>query len=216
MNRAVRQTASWLGISAGLAAVEHGYFELLQGSARPEGLFIASIGPPCQPELTWNSCEPALTIIPHFGLTGVLAIFLGLVATVWSIFFVQRRHGGLVLIALSFALLLFGGGIFPPLIGTIAGITGTRIHKPLTWWRAHSGGGFSRLLAKLYPWSLIGYLVMVLGQWVVGYFFNEFLMTVMIGNVLLFMSLLVIAVIGSFARDARMPQRTAVQLQRKV
>jgi hypothetical protein len=45
MNRAVRLTASLLGLSAGIAGVEHGYYELLQGSARPKGLFIASIGP---------------------------------------------------------------------------------------------------------------------------------------------------------------------------
>ena len=203
MNKAVRMTASLLGISAGIAGVEHGYFEFLQGRARPEGLFIASIGPPCQPELIWNNCEPALTIIPHFGVTGVLAIILGLVTIICSAFFVQRKHGGLVLILLSIGLLLFGGGLFPPLIGTIAGISGTRIDKPLTWWCAHSAGAFSRLLAKLYPWALIAYLVLVFGQFITGHFFNEFLMAVMSINVLLIMGLLLISVFSAFAHDAQ-------------
>ena len=58
MNKAIRVTASLLGISAGIAGLVHGFYEILQGSTRPEGLFIASIGPPCQPELIWNNCEP--------------------------------------------------------------------------------------------------------------------------------------------------------------
>jgi hypothetical protein len=202
MNRAVRLTASLLGLSAGIASLEHGIFEVLQGSAQPEGLFIASIGPPCQPEQTWNSCEPALTIIPHFGITGVLAIIIGLLVIFWSLFFVQRRRGGLVLILLSIGMLLFGGGIFPPVIGILAGMTAARIHNPLRWWRAHAGGAFVHILAMLHPWALVGYLVMVLGQWVVGYFYNEFLMSVMAFNVIIFMSLLLIAIFSAFAHDA--------------
>jgi hypothetical protein len=72
MNKAVCTTASLLGISAGIAGLEHGYFELLQGHTRPDGLFIAYIGPPCQPELIWNNCEPALTIIPGLFLQRIL------------------------------------------------------------------------------------------------------------------------------------------------
>ena len=203
MNKAVRLTASLLGISAGIAGVEHGYFEVLQGSARPEGLFIESIGSPCQPELIWNNCEPALTIIPHFGVTGILAIILGLITIVWSAFFVQQQYGGLVLILLSIGLLLFGGGLFPPLIGIIAGLTGTRIDKPLTWWRAHSAGWLSRLLAKLHPWTLIAYLVLVFGQFITGHFFNEFLMAIMGINVLFIMGLLLLSVFSAFAHDAQ-------------
>jgi hypothetical protein len=210
MNKGVRLTASLLGLSAGIAGFEHGYFEVLQGRARPEGLFIFSMGPPCQPDLIWNRCEPALTIIPDFFVTGILAIIFGILTIIWSVFFVQRQRGGLILILLSTGLLLFGGGLFPPIIGAIAGLTGTRINKPLTWWRAHSGSLFSRLLAKFYPWALFAYLVMVLGQWFIGYFFNDFLMSVMSINVLLFMSFLVIAVFSSFAHEARARERSAL------
>jgi hypothetical protein len=31
MNRATRSVAIWFGISAGIAGLEHGYFEILQG-----------------------------------------------------------------------------------------------------------------------------------------------------------------------------------------
>lgn len=203
MNKAIRVTASLLGLSAGIATVEHGYFELLQGSAQPEGLFIASIGPPCQPELAWNNCEPALTIIPNFEVTGALAILFGLITIIWSIFFVQRKHGGLVLILLSIGMLLFGGGIFPPLIGTTAGMTATRINKPLPSWRDHAGGSISRMLIRLYPWSLIAYLVLVFGQFITGYFFNDFLAANMGINVLFIIGLLLLAVLSAFAHDAQ-------------
>jgi hypothetical protein len=43
MREATKTVATWLGIAAGLAGLEHRYFEILQGNARPEGLVIASI-----------------------------------------------------------------------------------------------------------------------------------------------------------------------------
>ena len=208
MNKALRVTAAGLGISAGIAGLEHGYFEFLQGSTKPDGLFIASIGSPCDPEMIWNRCEPALTIIPDFAITGVLAMILGLIMIVWSLFFVQRRYGGLVLMLLSIGLMLFGGGLFPPLIGMVAGVAGTRINKPLTWSREHFSGGFSRGLTKLYPWALIAYLVVVLGQWVVGYFFNAWLMANMWTNVVLILIFLFLSLLSAFAYDVQASEPT--------
>jgi hypothetical protein len=202
MNQAIKTTVSGLGLSAGIAGIEHGIFELLQGNVRPDGLFIESIGPPCQPEAAWNSCEPALTIVPNFLVTGILAIAIGLIMTIWSAGFVQRKYGGVVLIFLSIALLLFGGGLFPPVIGIIAGVFGTRINKPLGWTRTHLTGTSTRWLARLYPWALVAYLVMVLGQWIVGHFFNEFMMSVMCFNVLLFMSFLLLTIPSASVHDA--------------
>ena len=66
MRRATKTVATWFGISAGIAGLEHGYFEILQGSTRPAGLLIVSMGPPCVPEEIWNGCEPAMTILPNF------------------------------------------------------------------------------------------------------------------------------------------------------
>lgn len=205
MNRAVRVTATLLGLSAGIAAVEHGYFEWMQGSIDPGGLFIASIGPPCLPEATWNRCEPALTIVPNLAITGILAMLLGLASVFWSLFFIQRKRGGLVLILLSIAMLLFGGGIFPPLIGTVAGLTGTRINHSLAWWQERAGESYARFLAGLYPWALAVYLALVLGQWVVGYFFNDWLMANMGTNVLLILVSLLLSTLSAFAHDAGQP-----------
>jgi hypothetical protein len=201
MRKATRISASVLGLTAGVAGIEHGIFEVLQGNTRPEGLMIASMGPPCVPELSWNACEPAMTVIPSFLITGVLAILLGVMVAVWSAFFVPRKRGGPGLILLCIPLLLFGGGIFPPLIGIIAGALGTRIHKPLNPEGSRLSGGLLRFLAVLWPWSLALYVMWVLGQWVIGYFFNDWLLANGYLVIVMVLGTLLLTVVTTYARD---------------
>ena len=60
----------------GLAGIEHGYFELLQGNNTPDNIMITAIGPS---QRFWeHGTERALTIIPNFTVTGILAIVFGL------------------------------------------------------------------------------------------------------------------------------------------
>lgn len=203
MAGARRITAIALGISAGLAGVEHGYFELLQGNVRPESVMIASMGPPCVAEEVWNACEPAMTVVPSFLVTGTLSIFVGLLVIVWAAGFVQKKHGGLALILLSIALLLVGGGLFPPLIGVVAGLVGAKNRSPLTWWCARRSGFGTRVLASLWPWALIVYLGWVSGQWVIGHFFNDWLMQNRYLIFILVLGPLVLSVFSGLAYDAR-------------
>ena len=198
MRKATRIVASWFGIAAGIAGIEHGYYEILQGNTNTEGLMIASIGPPCVPEEVWNACEPAMTIIPNYLITGILAVITGLLILIWSAAFVQRRHGGAILILLSVALLLFGGGIFPPLIGLIGGMAGTRINKPLARKQSVS---ILRFTAKLWPWPLVIFLGWVFGQFIVGYFFDEFLQKIMVFGLILIVIMLPLSVYSAYASD---------------
>lgn len=120
-----RAAASVLGVLAGLIGAYHGYNEILQGSVATPGVFINAIGPPCQ----GNACFPAMSLVPNFYVTGILAVLLSLVVLVWAAAMVQRAHGGIVLIILSIVLLLVGGGFLPPALGIVAGIVGTRIKR---------------------------------------------------------------------------------------
>src|SRR5512139_3013445 len=147
MRKATRVVAASFGIVAGIAGLEHGYFEILRGDTKPASLAFPSMGPPCVPEEIWNACEPAMSILPNFLITGILSVILGLLITVWSAAFVQRKHGGPILILLSVALLLFGGGFFPPLIGIVGGAAGMKINKPIEQKQAH---GSRRTAAKLW------------------------------------------------------------------
>jgi hypothetical protein len=118
--------ASVLGILAGVSGASHGPGEILQGNIVPSGIMIEA-----WPGLTSLGGEPAMTIVPSFLVTGVLAIIFSLIVAVWAAAFVQRKNGGLVLILLSIIMLLVGGGVIPPGFGVIAGMIGTRIKQPL-------------------------------------------------------------------------------------
>lgn len=121
-----RISASILGIFAGIGGgIFHGVGEILQGSVAPSGMYIEA-----WPVLQTTAGEPAMTIVPNFFLTGILAIIMGIIITIWAVAFIDRKNGGLVLVFLSIAMLLLGGGIVPPIIGVIGGIIGSRI-KPV-------------------------------------------------------------------------------------
>lgn len=197
MREATRIIAASFGIFAGIGGLEHGYFEILQGSVQPESIMIASMGPPCVPEEIWHACEPAMTIIPNFLVTGILSMTLGLVTIVWAVAFVRRRRWGLILALLSLALLLFGGGIFPPLIGIIGGAAGTRIHAPLK----KQPGPIWSLLARMWPWTIVLFFVWLFGQFAIGYFFNEFLMENVVLWAVLFLGLLVVSILSGYGHD---------------
>lgn len=198
MRKATKTAATWLGVVAGFAGLEHGYYEILQGNTKPAGIVFASWGPPCDPEKIWHACEPAMSILPDFLITGILTVLLSMAVIVCSAWFVQRKHGGLVLIALSIALLLFGGGFFPPIISLVGGLAGIKINKPLNT----QPGNITRLAAKLWPWALVIFLVWVLGQFPFGYFFNDLLKSMMYFGLLLILTTLPLSVYTAYAHDA--------------
>jgi hypothetical protein len=206
MREATRVVASLFGLFAGFGGPEHGYFEILQGNVRPEGLMIASMGPPCDPETVWNLCEPAMTVVPSFLITGILATVVGVITMIWSAAFIHRKHGGLVLMLLSIALLLVGGGLFPPVIGFVAGVVATRINVPAT----RQPGRVLSLLARWWPWPLVAFFVWAFGQFVVGYFFNHLLMQSSLLVPLLIIGLLVLSIFTGHAYDVQNRDRDEV------
>jgi hypothetical protein len=197
MRKATKTVATWLGVVAGIAGFEHGYFEFIQGNTPIPGLAFPSWGPPCVPEEIWHACEPAMSIIPNFLITGILAMLLSLTLIVWAGWFVQRRHGGWVQVSLSVLLLLFGGGFFPPIIAFIGGLAGTQINRPLSGKPAR----LTRLAAKLWPWALVIFVVWTLGQFPVGYFFNEFLQSIMMISMLVILTTLPLSAYSAYAHD---------------
>ena len=197
MRKATRTVAACFGFIAGIAGLEHGYFEFLQGNARPVNLMFASMGSPCVPERIWHACEPAMTLLPNYLITGILTVILGLVTMSWSAIYVKRKNGGRILILLSIILLLFGGGFFPPLFGMVGGVAGTQINKSLDG----KSTGVLRSAAKLWPWPLVIFIVWVLGQYLVGYFFNDFLRSIMGLSLLLMVVMLPLSVYAGYAND---------------
>jgi hypothetical protein len=206
---ATRVVAQALGVAAGLLGLEHGFFETQQGNVAPDSVVINAIGPPCERATAWHGCEPAFTIVPSFLVTGVLAMLAAAVVLVWAAAFVQRKHGGVVLLLLTTALFLVGGGFFTLWYGVVAGIAGTRIGAPFTWWRAHVGSGAERVLAALWPWILIGYLVWDVVAWLIGSVSNEVMLRLTPVTTAATPVVLILILLSGFARDTR-PETEAV------
>ena len=115
----------------------------------------------------------------------------------------------MVLILLSFAMLLVGGGVGPPIVGMLAGIAGTLIHAKLGWWHAHLTGSGRRLLAALWPWvfgiALISGLFLFVGATVLVYAFGWGNEDLYLNSFFLTVVCVVLAIITGIAHD--LPQR---------
>jgi hypothetical protein len=109
MNKATKLNVGVLGIIFGISGMNHGFFEVLQGNTSTPNLFIFAIG---EAQKMWiHGNEPALTLIPNFLLSGIVAMVIGLAIVVWSLGFVHRKHGSIILFSLFVLLLLLGGGV---------------------------------------------------------------------------------------------------------
>ena len=166
INRATKTIVSTVGVILGISGLDHGFFEILQGSQPTNGFLINAIGPE---QLMWvHGGEAAFTILPNFLLSGILSVLTGIAMIVWSVWYIDHKRGPLVFFILDVLLILFGGGIGAPvLFYPAAGIAATRIHKPLTWWRKVLPERIRPALAKLWPYTLtIAFISMLIGLYV--------------------------------------------------
>jgi hypothetical protein len=209
MNKATKATVSAFGVLAGLAGIEHGIGEVLQGNKAPSGVIIQSW--PDSPWFHILAGEPAMTLVPNLLATGSLAILVSLIFLAWATMLVERKNGGLALILLSLLMLLVGGGFGPPILGVIVGLAATRINAPLRRWRTHLSRGPRRLLADLWPWTLgagvIAWLLLLPGTILLDFFFGvnglSFIVPVITLCVLSAFGLLLLTVFAGFAYDVQ-------------
>ncbi len=168
-----RVTALIFGILAGLGGLTHGIGEVLQGNIRAGGIIINSW---TQGPIASNmGGEPAMTIVPNLLATGFLTILVSLAVLVWAAF-VRDKNGGRILLLLSIIMLLVGGGFGPPIIGILAGLAGSGIGAPLTWWRERLSRSIRAGLAALWPWifaiAVINGVFLVIGSVILVFFFD--------------------------------------------
>jgi len=147
-----RGASDWVisafGLVAGLAGLEHGIGEVLQGNAVPAGLVF-----PSWPEAAFFRIvagEPAMSLVPNLLASGILTIVVSLGFLVWALTFPRHKASAPVLLGLSVLWLLVGGGFGPPLLGMILGITAARAQ--VVSGRTRPASGPRRALAALWPW----------------------------------------------------------------
>ena len=206
-NRATRVTASTFGTLVGLAGIDHGIFEMLQGHIPPSSIMIAAIGP--EQRFWLYGEETALTIIPSFLVSGILSIIFGIVVMVWAVFFIDKKYGAGILMLLSLALFLVGGGFAPIFMSLVASLTASRIDKPLKFWRAVLPVSLRKILGRIWKWVLIAFViifvfsvVVVIFGWPMTFFFDDETAFRYL-NILSFvmMGIMLLAVLSSFAYD---------------
>jgi hypothetical protein len=73
-----------------------------------------------------------MTVVPNLLLTGILAIVMGIIVTIWAAKFIQHKNGGLILILLSIVMLLVGGGLIPLFFGIAAGMIAALLNYQTT------------------------------------------------------------------------------------
>lgn len=204
---ATRMVVSAFGILCGLTGIIAGYFETLQGNVAPNGFIISTIGPTYSMWDTygigdlWDTYS-AITIIPNFFLTGIVAILVSFLVIIWSIGFVHKKYGAMIFLLLSIIQFLVGGSFVLDL-ALVAAIVATRINKPLTWWRSRLSVNVRNVLAKLWPWAFITYVflsIIMLGITIFGVNDASLLDLLGVHAAAMFIPLLLM-IFGGFAYD---------------
>lgn len=158
---ATRIVIATFGVLAGLAGLEHGIGEILQGPGAPDGLIIESW--PDAEAMEVLGGEPALTVLPDLLLAGVLTVLVATVSAISSVASTDRKGGGIGLIVLSAVLLAVGGGFGPPLVLVILGIAAMRVGVV----SPRQPGHVRRTTARAWPWltaaGAVGYLGLMPG-----------------------------------------------------
>ncbi|MBN1778078.1 MAG: hypothetical protein JW811_08160 [Clostridiales bacterium] len=140
-------TGWYMGLLAGIGGFIHGLGAALQGSTSTNGLWIKTWS--SGPIFEYLDGSPALTIVPNFLITGILAMLAALLLMYVTIACAKKKYGGLYIVSASAIMLLTGGGIISPIVGILAGscVMGYQevtTGKPLGTWE--------KLLASLWPY----------------------------------------------------------------
>jgi hypothetical protein len=211
MNKATTTLFLTLGMLAGIMGIEHGIGEVLVGNRSTESMFILSW--PDSSFFEIMSGEPAMTIIPNYLVTGLLAI---LTSTVFLVVLLKSSRDGKAITILFFLLilmLLFGGGFGPPILGMIAVLIALKRNSPLKSW-GKLPASIHRVLSRLWPWSfglcLLGWLMLFPGAVLIAFFTGIDDALLMVIPILMAFAMIPITLLMGFSRDV-LKQKTELR-----
>jgi hypothetical protein len=204
---ATRTVVIAFALLCGFSGITAGVFELQQGNAVPENLIISTIGPEYSMWRTYDFSElqetySALTIVPNFFVTGILAIIVSALGIVWAIWFIQTKYGVIIYFLMSIVQVLVGGSFVLDL-AIINTLIATRINQPLKWWQSHLSDSLLRFLSMIWPWSVLFYVllsIVLLGIPVLALIDAGLLGYMGIASALMFIPI-ILMIIGGFAHD---------------
>lgn len=202
MNKATSILSLTLGILAGIMGIEHGIGEVLEGFRPTDGLFILSW--PDSEFFEIMAGEPAMTIVPNYLITGLLAMFF---SSVFLVVFMKSnldRDTNMLLFALLVLMLLAGGGFGPPILGILAVLIAFKRNSSLKTWSKLPVSVHS-VLSLLWPWSwgicLLGWLMLFPGAALIAFFTGVDNALLMIIPILIAFAFIPITLLLGFSRD---------------
>jgi hypothetical protein len=202
MNKATTRLSLTLGILAGIMGIEHGIGEALEGYRPTESLFILSW--PDSVFFEIMSGEPAMTIIPNYLVTGLMAIFFSCAFLVVFVKSSPNRKINTALFALLIVMLLTGGGFGPPILGMIAVLIALKRNSQLKTW-SKLPSGLHSFFGTLWPWSfglcLFGWLMLFPGAAVIVFITGVDNALLMIIPILIAFTFIPITLLLGFSRD---------------
>jgi hypothetical protein len=171
-NRATRVLATTLGVLVGVGSIDHGLLECMQGYHPTPGLIVNALGPGYQWTAWHEGGEAAITLLPNFLLTGIVASLHGMLMIIWSVRCIHGHYGPFVFLTLGVASFLTGGGVAQIVLIILTWALATRIRTSLAFWRLLIPQVAWPALGRVWPWSLavsIALLVIALGIAIFGY-----------------------------------------------
>jgi hypothetical protein len=154
--KGLRLVVAAFGILCGLTGIIAGVFEILQGNVPTNGFEISTIGSDylMVDDFTYH----AITLIPNFLVTGILAIVISALVMIWSVKFVERKYGAAILFGLCISQMLVGGAWVID-IALITCVLAIGINRPLTWWRTHLSKKVQQWFVRLFPLAVLSYAI---------------------------------------------------------
>lgn len=205
MRHTTHRMVQTFGALMGLAGLEHGIGEILQGHVLPGGLLIQSW--PRSEFFRSLGGEPALTVVPDLFWTGILAVVFSLGFGIWAWAFSDQRWSGSALALWAVGMLLFGGGIFPPILGMLIGLLAARIRNPVHDHRERLSRQRLVWVARLWPWlfgaCLVAWLALCPGLSLLAYYFNLESPSLTVVTIMIVLATSTATVVLGLLRDAR-------------
>lgn len=202
MNKTTMTLFLTLGILAGIMGIEHGIGEVLEGYRPTNSVFILSW--PDSAFFEIMAGEPAMTLIPNYLVTGLLAIFFSGAFLVLLVKPGLDRQAITILFALLVLMLLTGGGFGPPILGIIAVLIVLKRNSPLKLWRKLPSK-LHIVLSRLWPWSfglcLLGWLMLFPGAALIAFFTGIDNALLMVIPILVAFAFIPITLFLGFSRD---------------
>lgn len=173
--RKAKLSLSTFGIILGIAGIEHGIGEFLQGSIKVGTHFFESW--PNNELYEILAGEPAFSLFTELTFTtlGILAIIVSSMLILCSIFLIDKRFGSFMFLILNICMFLFGAGFAGPIIMGIPIATFSTLLRNLNNERSRSD--VSKKIIRIsffsfYFLSILSWFLMWPGFVLISYFYG--------------------------------------------